>query len=518
MLSKNNTPKLIEYLFLAVIVLFSFCLYAYKIESLPMGLHGDEAEPGLEAQKIIRGDYKSIIGVGWYSIPLVNFLLPAVSIKIFGQTVFALRIVSAFCGALTLIPFYFLAKVIFQNSPFSLISTLLLATSHYYIAFSRLGLVNIQVVFWEVSSFLFILKALLEDNKVFYILAGLFVGLGLYSYLNFRVVPIIIFFIFLHQIIVSTNRLNLGIKALYFIISGLIIFSPMLFYYHKHPGAFLTQTRTMATYIFSDEESVQNHIKNFYPNKSKPEIIFAQAQKLFNLSSNSGDTSGMYSYRGRIFDPLTLILLFIGLGVTLLTLKTLFSFFLIIWFSAILFCFGILTTDPPFWPRLIGVLPVIFIFVGLGLKIVFEKIGQVKFSIAKILAPVILISAITSILLVNFYTYFVKSKEYMPDHVGSRIASVLNSLGPGYKIVFLTAPYFYSNFGSILFQAPAIKTSNINEPQGFIPYKITDKQAFIIHPQYVEKAILLKKLNPEGSLLEIKSFRGQTQFYLFKSP
>ncbi|MBI1801483.1 MAG: hypothetical protein HYR71_07635, partial [Chloroflexi bacterium] len=82
-------------LLIGIILLSAFALTVYENEHIQPGIHGDEAESGIEARNLNAGRYSSLIGVGWYDQPLPSFLAQAWGMRVFGDTIGGLRTTSA---------------------------------------------------------------------------------------------------------------------------------------------------------------------------------------------------------------------------------------------------------------------------------------------------------------------------------------------------------------------------------------------------------------------------------------
>jgi 4-amino-4-deoxy-L-arabinose transferase-like glycosyltransferase len=90
---------------------------------------------------------------------MMSFAWHAASIRIFGETVHGLRMSSVFVGTLTLIPFHFLVRLLFDKRT-SLVAAFLLAVSHAFIALNRLGISYTQTTLFEVTTFYFLFRGL----------------------------------------------------------------------------------------------------------------------------------------------------------------------------------------------------------------------------------------------------------------------------------------------------------------------------------------------------------------------
>jgi 4-amino-4-deoxy-L-arabinose transferase-like glycosyltransferase len=134
----NVNQRLRNTLPLLFIVALAAFLRFYQLAELPAGLHGDEAVSGIEARRILRlgsiGPY-SPLALGQPSGPLYLFTVP---LKLFGNTIFAVRSLSALIGTLTVLLFYFVLRRPF-GATVALTGAGLLAVANWHIHFARIG-------------------------------------------------------------------------------------------------------------------------------------------------------------------------------------------------------------------------------------------------------------------------------------------------------------------------------------------------------------------------------------------
>jgi len=237
-----------------------------------------------------------------------------------------LRVVSAMFGILTVLGIYFLAKELFRENSIlrtsdvinindvnagtsdvpklkishaekiALLSSFLLATSFWHINFSRIGFRAIMAPFFMVWAIYFLLYSLNKiflynrnqpdknqidsnfavqltgqpvKNKNSYILysllGGFLLGLGMYSYIAFRVMPLLVIVIWISYWIRASDVPNINvnnrtsdipalkavrkkilISACLFTLTALIVFLPLGIYFLKNPADFFGRTSELS--------------------------------------------------------------------------------------------------------------------------------------------------------------------------------------------------------------------------------------------------------------------------------
>jgi hypothetical protein len=86
----------------AIIMILSAVLRIYNLEYLP-GIHGDEGEQGMDIRAIVEGRPTPIFGVGWWAVPNLSFYLWSFTLRIFGDSMFGLRMFSVIAGLLEIV-------------------------------------------------------------------------------------------------------------------------------------------------------------------------------------------------------------------------------------------------------------------------------------------------------------------------------------------------------------------------------------------------------------------------------
>ena len=200
-----------------IVVLAAFFRF-YRIVEIPPGLYPDEAMNGNNAlEAIATGEWKIFYPENNGREGLfIN--LQAISLWVFGNKAWALRVVSGFFGTLTVLGFFLLVYELFRNYnhtveketkesttfdtflPHGLwiasLSSFFLAASYWHINFSRIGFRAIMVPFFLVFGFYFLFKVFRTGKILTAVWAGIFIGLGFHTYIAFRLVPLILLFVF----------------------------------------------------------------------------------------------------------------------------------------------------------------------------------------------------------------------------------------------------------------------------------------------------------------------------------
>jgi hypothetical protein len=113
----QEKPTILKSTILWSIIVFviAFLFRGIKTGTIPLFLTGDEGLAGIHAAQFKSGDWNNIFITSWYSFPTLFSFIQSVFIGIFGQTTEALRILSAFVGAFTVVAVYLVERVMFGH-------------------------------------------------------------------------------------------------------------------------------------------------------------------------------------------------------------------------------------------------------------------------------------------------------------------------------------------------------------------------------------------------------------------
>jgi 4-amino-4-deoxy-L-arabinose transferase-like glycosyltransferase len=163
-----------------------------------------------------------------------------------GYTFLSLKIGTVLFGILTL-PFIYLLGVEIANRRVGLIALAFAGIAYWPNIISRIALRFTFYPFFFAPALYFFLRGIRSSNRNYFILAGLFVGVGLHGYSTYRIVPIIFIlaaglYLLHRQSIGFRKEAILGLLLMGLI--SLLVFLPLLNYSLANPGNFSYRTLT----------------------------------------------------------------------------------------------------------------------------------------------------------------------------------------------------------------------------------------------------------------------------------
>ena len=224
--------------FMVLALLVAAALRLPDLTAIPPGVHYDEAAYGLNAGDIgLRGDRPVFIPAFTGREPLYLYVAGAMA-RALGNTLFALRLTSAFFGLLTIAATYWLGREMLADRRIALLAAALLAISFWHVLFSRLGFRVISQPLLQALAVAALFRGLRGGRWPWLWLAGLLIGLSAYTYLAARLFPILLAFALLPLLLdPDTRRVRLRQLAFVALVAFLTAL-PLLAWFYFNPDAF----------------------------------------------------------------------------------------------------------------------------------------------------------------------------------------------------------------------------------------------------------------------------------------
>ncbi len=472
MFTTNYKLQTTNYLLIIIVIIAAFLrLYniATPVDGLPPGLYPDEAMNGNNALEAISTENYKIFYPENNGREGLFINIQALSIALFGNFPWALRIVSALFGILTVLGVYFLTKELFANCLFStgtgcplspvesgsldsradssrfaqnqarrrsetfrtktgswltysktiaLLSSFLLATSFWHINFSRIGFRAIMAPFFLTWGIYFLLLALrqIKESKPpkFYILnsifSGIFYGLGFHSYIAYRATPLLILIIIaLYWFSINReNNANFDAKKARKKILLVVSGFTLVAIFVAAP---------LGMYFLNNPQDFMGRTTQVSVFNSPTPIkdLTTNILKTVGMFNFSGDWNWRHNYAGKplLFWPVGILFL---IGIIVL-IRRLFSkdffapIFIFSWLIIAALPVVVSNEGLPHALRAILMAPPVFIIAGLGGIWLYQLATKYEFftniRIKKFLLPIILATFYLLLILNAYYSYFI---------------------------------------------------------------------------------------------------------------
>lgn len=541
--SPNLSPKR-QALIIAVVMLASAVLCIYDNEHIQPGLHGDEAESGIEARNINAGKYNTLIGVGWYDQPLPSFLVQAIGLRLFGDSVSGLRTTSAVVSLLTLPLVYLLARKLFGDRV-ALIALVLMACAHWFIAYARLGINYNQTTLLEVLAVLAFWHGWQTQKMRWFLLSGLATGAGLYLYFASRLVPILLIafaaYLFYWQRTGQARAPRLRGQHIALWLGALvIIFDPMGLFFLDHAKEF--NSRASFVFLFSDSpiNTREQKLKIYTGSEDVPTALAVQVYRYATLFNVGGARDGQYGNTLPLVEYYTAVFFVLGLAYALYHTPQPRYMLLLLWLALTVLVGGVLTIESPFTPRLVGLMPVPFMLAAVTLDQVWKKleIGDWRLDISNsasrstrlarrlvrwspYLVGALLLAAISYSNYWSYFDHYIHSIDgWAQREPATTVAKYAAQMQSDQTLYVMSAPELFVWHGTIRFLAPHVRGFDLLDPEKDLPIRDphTQRASFVMLPNHTLWLDQLRALYPHGEVKEWRRPWGELWFIIYEAP
>jgi hypothetical protein len=319
-------PRNIEWAIIAGLFVGALVLRLVNLESTPPGLWFDEAQNGLVAQRLLEPGAAHPTFIGSFTqMGAFYFYILGIVLKLFGATVWPLRLLPALAGA-ALAPLLYLLGARLYGWQTGLAAGGLVALSAWNLTFSRFGIASLPTVALDVAFFLCVVQGMRTGRLGYYAGAGVLLGLALQQYYVARLVPFVLGAVLVHIVVTQRKRavqaLSMGIVTL--VIGAMLAFLPVGLFAIQQPQAFSGRVEQVS--IFSPQV-----------NKGDPDALTTNLSKHLLMFNFRGDGNGRHNFpNAPMLDDITVTLFFLGFGVCMLRAWRWQYFFPVVWFVAAL--------------------------------------------------------------------------------------------------------------------------------------------------------------------------------------
>ncbi|MHB9031586.1 MAG: glycosyltransferase family 39 protein [Anaerolineae bacterium] len=490
---------------------------ATDLRHIPYVLSGDEAEMGLEAVKVLRGELANPFATGIMGHPTLFFYVQAIALWLGGISTAALRLPSALASAVAVIWLYKLVKR-WYSARTALITALFYVGYHVAVHYARLGLNNIWDVFFVLGVLWYAQRGLDENSAWPWAVSGLLLGLSIYFYLGSRFTVFILAAFLLIRWLQGAQlwRRQRGHIA---VLAGVTLLAalPLLNFFLLHLAD------------MSARWSVVSILSNGWL-QSEPLVTGkTQTALLIEQFLKSALAFNLYPDRTPNYDPGMPLMQFgmaicfvFGLITSLAYPRRRLNVLLLAWFLAVVIVGGMLLDNPPNSGRFVLLIPVVLLLAALGLEAILDLLA-VLLAQPRWLATLAAVSLALVMSYASLRFYFV---TYAPSatyggqntEVADAVGYYLQALGPSYRCYFFGAPRMFYNFGTIRYLAQGVvgldAPADPAAPLDWI--NAQGHSVFVFVPERFAEIETMMRLYPGGTVRQKLSVRADPLFYSYE--
>ena len=363
-----------------VVVLVAVFLRFHNLDTIPRGIMTDEAWNGLDALRILDGERPVFLTANFGREALFVYL-QAIGIAFLGQTSFALRAVSAVTGILTVVAAYVLVRRMF-SARVALLASGWLTVSLWHVIFSRTGLRSVSLPLFLAVGFYCLWRGLEGVSQsvevkhasalpttisrprpaIWFALGGVVIGLSLYTYSVARFAPFVIVALALYIAFLHRRLLPHALPGLALALTlATLVFLPEGLFFLRHPESFLERAHDV--WVFNPALHQGN----------PGQALLDSALRSLGMFAIYGDPGWPHNISGRpIFDPLSALLMLVGLALAVRRFRQPAYGFIIIWLVVMFVPSLLAITYTPNYLRASALIPALFILPALGTSWLWE--------------------------------------------------------------------------------------------------------------------------------------------------
>lgn len=351
---------------LVAVLLIAAAFRFYALPDLPMGLDQDEIINAIAVRDILAGQRPIFITAGWGREPLYVYAVAGV-VSLFGDMTFAMRLTTALLSMLLLAVAYVTARRLFDRT-IALTALGWLAVGFWPLMTARAGERNIMLALFTTLTLYLFYRALLSSQRMRdFALAGISLGVTLWTYQTSRVIPLVLLAFAIYLALFQRKMLRVRWKGvlLCFILAGLIA-SPLFVYLATHPGVEVGDFKTQSLQALEQGDG-------------RP--IISAALGALGMFTVHGEAYWLHNIPGRpILDAISSVLLYAGLGVTIWRWRRPGHALLLLWLAIGLA--PAMITDPPSHHRAASVMAAIYLLPALGADWLALAFSSLRFTLS----------------------------------------------------------------------------------------------------------------------------------------
>ena len=514
----------------------------------PFILNGIEASLGLNSVQIIQGQLQNPFGTGWLTNPTLLLYLMAVPIRILGQTVLAVRILSPFVGAATVAATYLIGKRLFGELT-GLLAAILLLGSHFHLHYSRVGMTNI----WDGLLALLALGLIgiawkrpsnAPHQRTLWLWAGVFVGLNAYAFTSSRVLPLILAVWFGLTLLLDWPSVRQqGWHLLAAAGMALVVALPILIFYNNNPVLWTERANVLGvlpgqTNWLADEAARTG--------MTETAVLWQQFWRSALAFNGIPDNSPAYRPLVPLLSFGPAVLMMLGFLLAIFRLRQNRYRLLLLWPLLTVIVAGALVLESPQSHRLVLVTPALALLAAVALVTLGNLIlaawhspvaetappdlSQWQLSATNWRAPTVraglILLALVLLFSVNdllfYYGRFPTNHQFADTNteVAYELTNYLNSLDGDWTAYLYGPPILYADFPTLPylltnFQAGA-NLFNVETPDSQLPPAPTADQIFIFLPQREAELAAIQTQFPGGKRQQFNGYYASPLFIVYE--
>ncbi len=227
-----------ELIVLSIIMLVALVTRLAWLEEFPWRIDPNEWLAWNESIKFMQDPpTMSVFTTTWLEtgLPSMYFWFEAIPMRLFGDGLAWIRFLTAFLGAVFVIPIYLLARLLWGRIAGVVAATLVVGSSTL-IQHTRMTNNNISTTIFWTFCFYFLLRGLRSRKPGDFVWAGLFAGTSMYTYYGTRLLPYVLLAFLGYMIVFHFRAFRERIGHFALVVVGFVVgFGPLIAYFTRNP-------------------------------------------------------------------------------------------------------------------------------------------------------------------------------------------------------------------------------------------------------------------------------------------
>jgi len=518
----RSRVALAELFAITLILLAATALRAHLLDRMPSGIFFDEAQNGMDALQILEEGTHPVWSDSLSGRPTLHLHLLAGAFRLLGVRVFPMRLVSIVLGVLAIAAVYRLGRSLLGGRA-ALLAAAFLALSRFHLHYSRLVFEAAMTPFLITMALFFLWRATRRGRWWDYVLCAAMMAAGLYTYVSFRLLPLVLVLFCVHLVFSERGFLRRNLPGLLLCVATLaLLLVPLGRFAWSNPERFLNRL---------NEVSLAAEVRE--TGSWRP--VLKNVVGYLTMYNYRGDQNNIMNLPGEPgFGLIAGVFLVLGAGICLARWRDPRYAGLLLWFGAGLLP-GALThsIETPHSTRVIASLPAACLMAGLALRELWRAVLQLadagasarrarrwRCASAGVVAAILLAAGVA-----DYQAYFVRQARHPGVYAGfepaaNRIGRLIEAWGPRYQV--LVSPGLMHVFPEdtvLCFVAHNAAEYEALDYVAHIPYKgpaANRGVAYILEARYQVVLPILRQWYPQGVLETHHNQFGGALFYTFR--
>jgi len=451
-LSPNLKKK--DVVALVAVLLAGLLVGSYRLEGVPNFFIGDEGTFWTTARDIANQKYSpSFFDFGVYTYPILSSIFQAGVMSVGGVDVWGWRFSSLLAGLFSVPALYLLARELF-NRQVAILSIIALVFSPYFLAFNRFGYNNSQTLAPVTFAIAFAYLGIKRSSLFYLLLAGYAAGIGFYTYTAAQSGLLILgLFTFILLIQKRGQRSQVVMAGLTILFGWYLVTSPHRVYgMVKDHQSFQVK---LGESIFFNADYATSFVSNGEDPNSKGiffgerEMFYYEPQTWLTMNIRAAIRTLMVLHTSNLVTehmiayPLTgtagSLFFLLGLGYSISRIRERRNIILLSWHIFTLLALSILNTFPPRHTHMVGIIPLIALWVGLGIYILAQLLTSLLRPLKETTGKAFTFMLMGIVIWGGLHDYFVKAPQtYWPQE--ENIINWAALYNPDTNFIFIVPP------------------------------------------------------------------------------